>query len=284
MSCQARALLLDADLTLRLGVITVLDPLPNEVRVRVRWAGVGDADLAVIRGGADLRAWPAVLGREVMGDVDAVGNGVVGLEPGQPVVLDPRVPCLACQGCAEDPNACRDPGTLGRSLPGGFAEFVTVPEPMVHDIPESIDGALAILAAPLAVALHVIGGLLNGRAPIVLAGYGTVSALINLELRRSDPEREIVVVERDLTRAAVAEAHGATVVDGLELCGEGVIASAKSPPTRFTNQFPLAIQRLVDEPMRYRSVITEHVAILRSPARVASEAHQPRAVGLLLAL
>ena len=60
---------------------------PGEVRVRVRAAGINFADLMARQGlYPDAPKLPAVMGYEFAGDVDSVGDGVDGLEPGQRVL------------------------------------------------------------------------------------------------------------------------------------------------------------------------------------------------------
>ncbi|WP_437805618.1 zinc-dependent alcohol dehydrogenase family protein [Sorangium sp. So ce1078] len=76
---------------LRVEDVEVGAPGPNEVRILVEAIGLNRAE-AMFRGGyyyerAERR--PAVIGYEAAGVVDAVGDGVVGFEPGQPVSVVP---------------------------------------------------------------------------------------------------------------------------------------------------------------------------------------------------
>ncbi|MCE2917518.1 MAG: alcohol dehydrogenase catalytic domain-containing protein [Rubrivivax sp.] len=73
---------------------TVRAPLPGEVRVALRAAGICHTDHASMQ-------WPGplVLGHEGAGIVESVGEGVAHLQPGQPVLLNWAIPCGRCPQC-----------------------------------------------------------------------------------------------------------------------------------------------------------------------------------------
>src|SRR5438034_383570 len=73
-------------------------PAPDEATIRVEWAGICGSDLHVMRTGAWVEQWPATLGHEVVGRVEAAGPAV-SVEPGARVVLDSRLPCMSCPAC-----------------------------------------------------------------------------------------------------------------------------------------------------------------------------------------
>lgn len=87
--------------------ITVDEPGPGEVRVTLAASGVCHTDLTVKTLGGNGMAFPIVLGHEGAGHVDAVGEGVKGLEVGDPVVIAYRAPCEQCPACRRgDPRHC----------------------------------------------------------------------------------------------------------------------------------------------------------------------------------
>jgi S-(hydroxymethyl)mycothiol dehydrogenase len=81
-----------------LVTVTVPDPGPGEVLVRVRACGVCHTDLHY-REGAINDQFPFLLGHEAAGVVEAVGPDVEGLAPGDHVVLAWRAPCGQCRSC-----------------------------------------------------------------------------------------------------------------------------------------------------------------------------------------
>ncbi|ORT56604.1 S-(hydroxymethyl)mycothiol dehydrogenase [Streptomyces sp. CB03238] len=78
--------------------IVVPDPGPGEVLVSVQACGVCHTDLHY-REGAINDDFPFLLGHEAAGTVEAVGDGVTGLTPGDYVVIAWRAPCGECRSC-----------------------------------------------------------------------------------------------------------------------------------------------------------------------------------------
>jgi NADPH2:quinone reductase len=71
---------------LRTVEVPLVEPKRGELRIRVRAAGAGFTDVTMRTGWYPFRpAFPFVQGYEVLGEVDAVGEGVLGFAPGQRV-------------------------------------------------------------------------------------------------------------------------------------------------------------------------------------------------------
>ena len=113
-----------------------------------------------------LISFPHILGHEVVGDVEADGDG-------QRYVLNPWLSCAprgidpVCPACAAgDLSLCWNftegalrPGIhVGNSAdaPGGFGELVPAHRSMLIPVPPSIADEVAVLADPFSVALHAI--------------------------------------------------------------------------------------------------------------------------------
>ena len=84
--------------TVELKDILVPDPGPGEALVRVKACGVCHTDLHY-REGAINDDFPFLLGHEAAGTVEAVGDGVDGISPGDFVVIAWRAPCGGCRSC-----------------------------------------------------------------------------------------------------------------------------------------------------------------------------------------
>jgi len=208
---RTRALLLDRELTLRTGPLDLPDPGPGEVLVRVEWAGVCGSDLHVLRTGDWVSYWPATLGHEVTGTVEHCPGGE--LPAGTLVVIDSRVPCGNCAGCAAGPNRCERLAWVGEAHPGGFAGHLVLPVSRVVPCPASLEPAVAVLAEPLAVAWHAVGRVPGDPERVVILGYGPIGALVHLALTagRSVPPPEVTVIEPARPRRELAAALGAHV-------------------------------------------------------------------------
>ncbi len=119
--------------------VHVPDPGPGEAVVAVAACGVCHTDLHY-REGAITDDFPFLLGHEAAGTVEAVGEGVANVAPGDYVVLAWRAPCGTCRSCRRGrPWYCFDsanaaqPMTLGDGTPlttalgiGAFAERTLV--------------------------------------------------------------------------------------------------------------------------------------------------------------
>src|ERR1700723_4267579 len=81
-----------------LTTILVPDPGPGEALVRVQACGVCHTDLHYREGGIG-DDYPSLLGHEAAGVVEAVGDDVVGVAPGDFVILNWRAVCGECRSC-----------------------------------------------------------------------------------------------------------------------------------------------------------------------------------------
>lgn len=158
-------------------------PLPEpgrgEVRIEVAACGVCRTDLHVIDG--DIRGpLPIVPGHEVVGRVQAIGDGVEGLLVGDRV----GVPWLgrACGQCpycrSQRENLCDDPQFTGFTRDGGFATHCLADARFCFPLPQGFDD---IHAAPL-----LCAGLIGyrayrfaGQAPVLgLYGFGAAAHIL----------------------------------------------------------------------------------------------------------
>lgn len=103
----------------RVEDLTLRDPGPGEVKVRIAASGVCHSDLHVRDGEWD-RPGPLVLGHEGAGWVEAVGAGVQRPQVGDFVALSWYYPCLRCRHCQSGEQwLCEGSGSLHHRLPDG---------------------------------------------------------------------------------------------------------------------------------------------------------------------
>jgi S-(hydroxymethyl)mycothiol dehydrogenase len=86
------------DAPVELTTVLVPDPGPGEALVRVQACGVCHTDLHYKQGGIG-EDYPYLLGHEAAGIVEAVGEDVTDVEPGDFVILNWRAVCGSCRAC-----------------------------------------------------------------------------------------------------------------------------------------------------------------------------------------
>ncbi len=154
-------------------------PAAGEVLIQPRRLGICGSDVSLYLGHRKV-PYPLVLGHEVVGHVAAVGAGVTKFSPGQRVIVEPNYPCLACDFCrAGRGNICPHKQSMGVTLPGCFADYVTAPAEFTWAVPDSIPDDDAAAIEPLAVAVHALlqsGARLGDTVAVV--GCGVVGLLI----------------------------------------------------------------------------------------------------------
>jgi threonine dehydrogenase-like Zn-dependent dehydrogenase len=206
------ALFVARDLEISLGRRELEDPRSDEAVIRVVSAGVCGSDLHVLRSGdwvADDQ-WPATLGHEIYGVVEQAPADA-SLQVGDHVVADSKVPCGACPRCLQGrPDFCEQVAFLGECRPGGFATHCVLPSSLLHPVPSELRSPTAVLAEPLAVALHGLSHLREEPRRVAVIGHGPIGALVHLQLRREFPGVGVAVAEPAPLRSDLARAWGAT--------------------------------------------------------------------------
>jgi alcohol dehydrogenase, propanol-preferring len=143
----------------------VPEPGPGAVRVRVEACAVCRTDLHIVDGELTRPKLPLVLGHQIVGVVDALGDGVddraVGERVGIPWLGWTDGDCRFCLSGRE--NLCDHARFTGYDLDGGYAEATVADSRFCFSIPE---GYASVEAAPL-----LCAGLIGYRA-LRLAGDG----------------------------------------------------------------------------------------------------------------
>lgn len=206
-----RAIVCSAPGQLAISSLPLPEPRPGEVRVRIRACGICGSDLNLLPMGYLGRR--VVPGHEMMGEVDALGPDVEGLEPGDPVAVEPLDSCGHCDRCREGRDAIRRETKLyGVHRQGGFAEYAALPARRLFRVPTGLAPQVAALAEPMAVVVHGLhrAGLRAGQRVLVL-GAGTLG-LLSVVAARGLGAAEAWITARYDHQAALAETLGASRV------------------------------------------------------------------------
>src|SRR5262245_7784766 len=146
-----RAIVIEKPNDVALREVETPQPGAGEARVRSVVAGVCRTDIDIVTGALDSRwvRFPVVPGHEWSGVVDAVGEDVRTVEPGQRVVCEGNIGCLSCARCrAGDTHLCERYDAVGFTRSGGWGEYVVVPARILHALPEHVSFEAAALVEP----------------------------------------------------------------------------------------------------------------------------------------
>ncbi len=174
--------------------------LNGESIVRVSASGICGSDMHAYHGKDNRRIPPLILGHEISGVI------YKGKETGKKVVLNPLITCGTCDYCKnEREHLCGKRIILGMNRPierqGGFAEYVSIPDKNIYELPKNLNIKEAPIAEPCAVALHAVElgenelsiELKDSKALII--GAGAIGLLSGLILSKVKKCNEIVIVE-----------------------------------------------------------------------------------------
>ncbi|OBH59640.1 S-(hydroxymethyl)mycothiol dehydrogenase [Mycobacterium mantenii] len=205
--------------------IVVPDPGPGEALVDIIACGVCHTDLTYREGGINDE-YPFLLGHEAAGRVEAVGEGVTAVEPGDFVVLNWRAVCGQCRACKRGrPHLCFDTFNATQKMTltdgteltpalgiGAFADKTLVAAGQCTKVNPEADPAVAGLLgcgvmAGLGAAINT--GAVTRDDTVAVIGCGGVgdAAIAGAALVGA---RRIIAVDTDNTKLDWARQFGAT--------------------------------------------------------------------------
>lgn len=200
-----KAIVAHAAKDLRIEVHPRPEPGPGQVLIRMKTGGICGSDLHYFNHGGfgpiTLKQ-PMVLGHEVAGVIETLGEGVDTLTIGQLVAVSPSRPCSTCEYCREGrPNHCLNMRFYGSAMPfphiqGAFQEWL-VADVAQCAVADGLTSAEAAMAEPLSVVLHAAkqaGDLLGKK--VLVTGCGPIGLLAVLVARAAGAAQ---IVATDIT-------------------------------------------------------------------------------------
>jgi NADPH:quinone reductase-like Zn-dependent oxidoreductase len=166
--------------------VTIADPGPREVCVRIRAVALNHLDLWVRRGGPAFKLeLPHRLGSDIAGEVASVGPGARDVKVGDRVLVHPATSCRVCLACKSGrDNLCRSYRILGENAQGGYAQHIVVGDDCVlpiGDLPFHDAAALPLCTLTAWQMAHAKGEVALGMTVLInAAGSGVSTMLIQL--------------------------------------------------------------------------------------------------------
>ena len=201
---------------IRIADVPVPAPGPGEMLIKVRASGVCATDVKILGGSGLPAKLPSILGHEVAGTVESLGQGVNAPRPGSRVAVYPIAACGSCYFCRNNHHSlCTTPFGLAHGVDGGFAEYLLVPKQIV-DLGGIVEiGAMAFdLAAmiePISCCLSAAEMSRVGKgANVLIVGAGPLGLLHTIVSKAKGAT--VIVSDINEERLTAAEAVGADSV------------------------------------------------------------------------
>lgn len=197
-------------------------PLPaiekkTDVLIRMKTLGVCGSDIHYyVSGkiGSQVVQYPFAVGHEGAGQVEAIGEGVSSVKPGDRIAIEPAMPCWDCDQCnAGRPHTCRNLKFLGcpGQAEGSLSEYIVMPETSCIKIPDVMSYDQAAISEPLAIGVYAVKQSipLEG-AKVGIFGFGPIGMSVLLPALAMGA-KEIYVTDKIDKRLEIARGTGATL-------------------------------------------------------------------------
>ena len=185
----------------------------GELLIRVEASGIC---------GSDVMEWyridrvPLVLGHEIAGIVEEVGEGIDKYKKGDRVSASHHVPCGKCNYCLNGHQTVCDTLRKTNFNPGGFCEFLRLPKINVdygvYPLPKEVSFEEATFIEPLACVFR--GQRVAGMKPglsVLVVGSG-IAGLLHILMAKINGSRRIVATDICDYRLKAAKKFGADAV------------------------------------------------------------------------
>jgi 2-desacetyl-2-hydroxyethyl bacteriochlorophyllide A dehydrogenase len=202
------------------GVLTLVDIAPPElkpgwVRVAIRHIGICGTDYHIFEGSHPFLEYPRIMGHELSGVV-ADSNGSV-FTAGDPVVINPYLPCYQCPACLEGKtNCCETLKVLGVHSDGGMAEEIVIPALNLYPA-KDISLRDAAMVEFLAIGAHAVRRAeLKPASRVLVVGGGPIGLGVAFFARIAGGEVTVLDAAADKLEAARGFGFGAASLADLE--------------------------------------------------------------------
>ena len=193
-------------------------PASGEVLIQVKACGICGSDVHGMDGSTGRRQPPIIMGHEASGIIVKTGEGVTRWKEGDRVTFDSTVyPLNDWFTLKGNYNLSEGREVVGVSPKefkrhGAFAEYLTVPQHILHKIPDNVSFEQAAMVEPAAVATHAvrISGIKVGDSAVVI-GSGMIGTFI-VSMLKAAGTTPVIAVDIDDEKLKMAVKYGADMV------------------------------------------------------------------------
>ena len=197
----------------------VPDPqiLPNEVMIEIKACGICGSDIHGMDGSSGRRIPPVIMGHEASGIISKTGQAVEKWQIGDRVTFDSTIYPLddwyTKKGMynLSDKRMVMGVSCTDYTRNGAFAQYLNVPQHILHKIPQDVSYNFAAMTEPLAVAIHAVNlSSVSENDSVVVIGTGIIGLLV-IQVLNSRNVKQIIAIDRQQERLDLAKKLGASV-------------------------------------------------------------------------
>ncbi len=181
----------------------------GEILLKVDKVGFCGGDLNSFKGMFPLQEYPNILGHEVGGIVEEIGDAVPKtIRRGLRGTIYPYLACGKCKACLNGrPNACRYNKTMGVRRPGAMTDYIVLPwEDLFYS--EKLSTRELALAEPLTVGFHAVDrGRVSAEDTVAVIGCGIVG--LGAVAGAVELGATVIAIDLDDSKLKIAEEIGA---------------------------------------------------------------------------
>ncbi|MCY3410739.1 MAG: alcohol dehydrogenase catalytic domain-containing protein [Candidatus Heimdallarchaeota archaeon] len=203
---------------------------PNEVLVKNLKTGFCGSDMSILTTDLDTRVAPAALsmysriylGHENVAEILDVGDEVVGLKPGDRVVVAEGQSCKylgqeLCDSCkAGKPFICKNisvPHDQHIDTGGGFSTKWKYHYQQLIKVPRDISDDLAVLTEPFGIGMRAVQRRkVQADDTVLIYGFGTIGITVLVALKHFNPDQEVYVIARHQYQQDLVRKYGGMVI------------------------------------------------------------------------
>jgi threonine 3-dehydrogenase len=186
---------------------------PNEVLIKIRKTAICGTDMHIYHWDKWAQATvpvPMITGHEFVGEIDALGSEVTGLQVGDRVSGEGHLTCGHCRNCrAGKQHLCPNTEGIGYDCPGCFAEYFVFPARNVCKLPDDISDEMASILDPFGNATHTALSFNSVGEDILITGAGPIG-IMAAAICKHVGARNIVITDINEYRLDLARKMGAT--------------------------------------------------------------------------
>ncbi len=185
----------------------------KNVLIKMKAAGICGSDRGILHGTNAAATYPRIIGHEIVGVVEKVGEGVTRVKPGDRVIIDQVTSCGHCYACRKGrPNVCFNLKVKGVHIDGGYREWMTCNENDCYILPDSLEYKDAVMIEPTTIAVQSCSrAQLEEIDDLLIIGAGALGTSL-IRIAKLYKPHKLIVSDIDNEKLANALKLGATDV------------------------------------------------------------------------